>query len=55
MVGNVKYMKNLLDEVLEKLRDKLNKMMDSDEYTDAEILKVSQKLDELIVYYYKSH
>jgi hypothetical protein len=39
---------------LEELRDKLNKMLDSDEYTDEEILKVSQKLDKLIVNYYKS-
>ncbi|WP_147564646.1 aspartyl-phosphate phosphatase Spo0E family protein [Clostridium tyrobutyricum] len=48
-------MKNLLEEVLDKLRDKLNAMMASDKYTDEEILKVSQRLDELIVYYYKSH
>ncbi|MDF2505109.1 aspartyl-phosphate phosphatase Spo0E family protein [Clostridium sp.] len=34
---------------LEELRDKLNKMLDSDKYTDEEILKVSQKLDKLIV------
>lgn len=39
---------------LENLRDKLNEMIVSDEYTDEEILKVSQQLDELVVDYYKS-
>lgn len=40
---------------LEETRDKLNKMLDSDEYTDEEILKASQQLDKLVVDYYKSH
>ncbi|AGK97363.1 aspartyl-phosphate phosphatase Spo0E family protein [Clostridium pasteurianum] len=40
---------------LEKLRDKLNRMLDSDKYTYEEILEVSQKLDKLVVDYYKSH
>lgn len=39
---------------LEELRDKLNKMLDSDKYKSEEILKVSQKLDKLIINYYKS-
>ncbi|MFL0195334.1 Spo0E family sporulation regulatory protein-aspartic acid phosphatase [Clostridium sp. WILCCON 0269] len=39
--------------VLEKLRDDLNTMLDSGKFTDEEILYVSQKLDKLIVSYYK--
>ncbi|AGK97489.1 aspartyl-phosphate phosphatase Spo0E family protein [Clostridium pasteurianum] len=40
---------------LEELRDKLNKMLVSDEYTDEEILQVSQRLDKLVIDYYESH
>ena len=40
---------------LEELRDKLNRMVISDEYTDEEVLQVSQQLDKLVVSYYKSH
>lgn len=40
---------------LEELRDKLNRMLLSNEYTDEEILLVSQQLDNLVVDYYKSH
>jgi len=37
---------------LEELRDKLNIMLDSNKYSEEEILKVSQELDKLIVKYY---
>lgn len=43
-----------MEKNLEELRNKLNIMVDSDKYTYEEILQVSQKLDRLIVYYYKS-
>ncbi|MEY7998944.1 aspartyl-phosphate phosphatase Spo0E family protein [Clostridium sp. Mt-5] len=42
-----------MEKLLEELRDKLNKMLDSNKYTNEEILEVSQQLDKLIVYYYK--
>ncbi|MEY8000687.1 aspartyl-phosphate phosphatase Spo0E family protein [Clostridium sp. Mt-5] len=42
-----------MEKILEKLRNKLNGMLNSNEYTSKEILQVSQQLDELIVYYYK--
>ncbi|MBP2031892.1 hypothetical protein J2Z42_000557 [Clostridium algifaecis] len=43
-----------MNETIEELRDKLNKMLDSNEYTREEILKTSVQLDKLIVFYYKS-
>lgn len=42
-----------MEKELEELRYKLNKMLISNEYTYEEILKVSQKLDKLIICYYK--
>lgn len=38
---------------LEKVRNKLYTMLDSGEFTDEEILSVSQELDKLILSYYK--
>lgn len=38
--------------ILEELRDKLYIMLSSDEYSEKEILNVSQELDKLIVDYY---
>ncbi|WP_242866979.1 aspartyl-phosphate phosphatase Spo0E family protein [Clostridium coskatii] len=43
----------LMKEALEKVRNKLYTMLDSGEFTDEEILSVSQELDKLIVSYYK--
>lgn len=43
-----------MKKILEETRNKLNAMLDSNKYTKAEILKVIQQLDKLIVYYYKS-
>ena len=37
---------------LESLRDELNKMLESNEYTYGQILAVSEDLDKLIVKYY---
>jgi hypothetical protein len=37
---------------LENLRDKLHNMLDSNEYSYEDILKVSEDLDKLIVKYY---
>lgn len=42
-----------MKEMLEKIRDKLNNMLDSGEFTNDEILAVSQELDRLILTYYK--
>lgn len=42
-----------MEKLMNTLRDKLNKMLNSNKYTYNEILSVSQQLDELIVYYYK--
>lgn len=42
-----------MEKILEKLREQLNSMVNSDEFTTEEILAVSQELDELIVSYYK--
>lgn len=42
-----------MKKILEETRNKLNAMLDSNKYTSEEILKVSQQLDRLIVYYYK--
>ncbi|WP_373845371.1 Spo0E family sporulation regulatory protein-aspartic acid phosphatase [Clostridium sp.] len=42
-----------MKEMLEKVRDKLNFMLDSDKFTDEEILAVSQELDRLILTYYE--
>ncbi|MFL0195646.1 Spo0E family sporulation regulatory protein-aspartic acid phosphatase [Clostridium sp. WILCCON 0269] len=42
-----------MKEILEKVRDKLNSMLDSDKFTNEEILAVSQELDRLIFAYYK--
>ncbi|MFL0198656.1 Spo0E family sporulation regulatory protein-aspartic acid phosphatase [Clostridium sp. WILCCON 0269] len=42
-----------MKKVLEKVRDKLNFMLDSDKFTNEEILAVSQELDRLIVAYYE--
>lgn len=39
-------------EKIENLRELLNSMIDSDDYTYREILEVSQELDKLIVKYY---
>ncbi|RMC93847.1 aspartyl-phosphate phosphatase Spo0E family protein [Clostridium autoethanogenum] len=41
-----------MKETLEKVRNKLYTMLDSGEFTDEEILSVSQELDKLIVSYY---
>ncbi|MBP2033898.1 hypothetical protein J2Z42_002611 [Clostridium algifaecis] len=41
-------------ETLEELRDSLNIMVDPNEYTREELLKISVQLDNLIVFYYKS-
>jgi len=43
---------NNMDNTIEKLREKLHLMLNSDEYNYEEILKVSQQLDKLIVDYY---
>jgi hypothetical protein len=40
---------------LENLREKLNSMLISEEYSYKEILKISQKLDVLIVRYIKEN
>ena len=40
-------------EEMEELREQLNKMLDSNEFSNNEILEVSQKLDTLIVKYYR--
>jgi len=40
-------------EEMEELREQLNNMLDSNEYSSSEILEVSQKLDILIVKYYR--
>jgi hypothetical protein len=42
-----------MKEMLEKVRDKLNFMLDSDKFTNEEIVAVSQELDRLILAYYK--
>ncbi|WP_368490124.1 Spo0E family sporulation regulatory protein-aspartic acid phosphatase [Clostridium sp. BJN0013] len=42
-----------MKEILEKIRDKLNNMLDSGEFTSDEILAVSQELDKLILAYYR--
>ena len=44
-------LKNKLTE-LEEIRDKLNQMVVSNEYSKNEILLVSQELDKIIVYLY---
>lgn len=38
---------------IERLRELLNKMIESEHYAYSEILEVSQKLDLLIVNYYR--
>ena len=38
--------------LIEELRDKLYTMLNSNKYSDEEILTVSQELDKLIVNYY---
>jgi hypothetical protein len=43
----------MLREKIEDLRELLNSMIDSDDYTYREILEVSQELDVLIVKYYR--
>ena len=43
----------MLTDELEKLRECLNQMIVSEEYTYEEILKVSQEIDCLIVQYLK--
>jgi hypothetical protein len=40
---------------LEILRDKLHNMLDSNEYSYKEILKVSQDLDKLVVKYHNNY
>lgn len=40
---------------LEKLRDKLHTMLDSNEYSYKEILKVSEDLDKLVVRYHNNY
>ncbi|OAA94776.1 aspartyl-phosphate phosphatase Spo0E family protein [Clostridium coskatii] len=42
-----------MNTLLEKVRNRLYNMLDSDEFTDEEILSVSQELDKLILSYYK--
>ncbi len=42
-----------MEKMLEELRDQLNSMVNSNEFTTEEILAVSQELDKLIVSYYK--
>ncbi len=39
---------------IEKLRELLNNMIASESFTYSEILEVSQKLDSLIVEYYRT-
>lgn len=41
-----------MEKILEELRDQLNTMIASNEFTPEEILAVSQELDKLIVSYY---
>ena len=43
----------MVAEEMEELRERLNKMLDSNEYSSSEILEVSQQLDILIVKYYR--
>ncbi len=38
---------------IEKQRSKLDKMLDSEDYNEVEILKLSQEIDELINSYMK--
>jgi hypothetical protein len=40
---------------LENLRDKLHNMLDSNEYSYKEILKVSEDLDKLVVKYLNNY
>lgn len=40
---------------IEKLRDKLHNMLESNEYSYEDILKVSEDLDKLIVKYYNDY
>ncbi|OAA83285.1 aspartyl-phosphate phosphatase Spo0E family protein [Clostridium ljungdahlii] len=42
-----------MNTLLEKVRNRLYNMLDSGEFTDEEILSVSQELDKLILSYYK--
>ncbi|WP_368487578.1 Spo0E family sporulation regulatory protein-aspartic acid phosphatase [Clostridium sp. BJN0013] len=42
-----------MKEMLEKVRDKLNFMLDSNKFTNEEILAVNQELDRLILAYYE--
>ena len=39
---------------LENLRDQLHYMLDSNEYSYEDILKVSEELDKLIIKYYNN-
>ncbi|MHB1394125.1 MAG: Spo0E family sporulation regulatory protein-aspartic acid phosphatase [Clostridia bacterium] len=43
----------MLAEKIENLKELLNSMVGSDDYTYTEILEVSQELDVLIVRYYR--
>ena len=43
----------MIAEEIEDLRELLNSMVDSDNYSYSEILEVSQELDFLIVQYYR--
>ena len=45
--------KKELEERIEKLRKKLYKLRNDDNCDDAKVLKMSEKLDQLIVKYYK--
>lgn len=42
-----------MNKSIEELREELELMLISDQYSPEEILKVSEKLDKLIVDYYK--
>ena len=43
----------MLREEIERLRDRLHKLLEREDASDAEILKLSQELDILINKYYK--
>lgn len=43
-----------MENKMEQIREKLNAMLESEEYTSQEILDISQELDKLIVWYYSS-
>lgn len=44
-----------MENELEDLREQLNCMLDSKEYSYGDILKISEELDKLIVKYYNAY